>query len=466
MKSKRNSTRTAPLSARVAGGYTLITGTALMAAWCAYKRRSIRLQDLRAWFACCELVAQRRASGAKSRFCPRAAHVAYMTQVDVSAATAALRRLTAAGLLAFGVHGPDIPETFDDQKPLADDRFLHALTQVRHHARRVPVPRRMLRVLANTARPVFIATVLGHLLRCQFARGGQVASSGLCKASWISAVFEVDVRNVKAARGELIESGWLIVDDAAQRFLNRWGLPVRINLEWTAVPIAAPVHAEHCTDLAELPPRSSHETLESPPPLQNSDRFQRSKNHVPIPDGGLCDQVSPETVRPFRDVQPTDLRSPTQLQALFRGALQAGLVQACAADELRFFAAAERAISLGKTNPAGFFATLVRRGWWHVISQRDEDAARRRLSPNTSELIARGQSAPCRADTVLPNLLHALRGRAGAPAGLEKPNRGQAGDAGFNPPRLCRRGATRGGTNPLHDLAPRRRAEPSERGMD
>lgn len=419
MKSKRNSTRTAPLSARVAGGYTLITGTALMAAWCAYKRRSIRLMDLRAWFACCELVAQRRASGAKSRFCPGAAHVASLTEVDVSAATASLRRLTAAGVLAFGGHGLDIPETFDDEKPLADERFRYALTQVKHHARRVPVPRRMLRVLANTARPVFIATVLGHLLRCQFARGGQVASSGLCKASWISAVFDVDMRNVKAARGELIESGWLIVDDAAQRFLNRWGLPVRINLEWNAAPITALAQSERRTEPAEKTPRSACNPLESPPPLQNSDRFQRSKNHVSVPVGGLREQIIPETVRPFRDVQPTDLRSPTQLQALFRGAVQAGLVQSCAADELRFFAAAERATLLATSNPGGFFATLVRRGWWHMISQRDEDAAHRRLSPKLSELNARGQSTPCRTDTVLPSLLYALRGRAGTSAGGE-----------------------------------------------
>lgn len=432
MKSERNSTQTAPLRARVAGGYTLITGTALMAAWWAYKRRSIRLADLRAWFACCELVAQRRASGTESGFRPAESHVACITAVDLPATAASVRRLAAAGLLTGGEKGLSIPDEFAVEVSLPSDLSQRELTQVRHHARRVPVPRRMLRVLATSTRPVFIATVLGHLLRCLFSRSGKVASSGLCKSSWIAEVFGVDERNVKAARRELVECGWLLVDHASQRFLNRWGLPVRVNLDWERVAVDAPSAIDGLCDERVSPPPEVSQGIKSPPPLRNTHRFQRSKNHVPVPAGGLCEQVALEIVRPFRDVRPADLRSPTQLQALFRGAVQAGLLRPCAADELRFFAAAERAISLGTANPGGFFATLVRRGLWHVISQRDEDAARRRLSPNIAGAHARVHSKPCRADSVLPNLLHVLQRAAGARAGSVRPDRGPSGDEGSN----------------------------------
>lgn len=408
MKSERNSTQTAPLRARVAGGYTLITGTALMAAWWAYKRRSIRLADLRAWFACCELVAQRRASETKSGFCPRASHVACLTSVDLPATAASLRRLAAAGLLTVGENGLSIPDEFAVELSLPNDCSQRALAQVRHHARRVPVPRRMLRVLAASTRPVFIATVLGHMLRCLFSRGGKVASSGLCKSSWIAEVFGVDERNVKAARRELVKNGWLLVDHASQRFLNRWGLPVRVNLDWERVAVDAPSATDgRCHGRASPPPDGSQE-VESPPPLKNTHRFQRSKNHVPVPAGGACEPVVPEGVRPFRDVRPPDLCSTAELRALFRGAVQAGLLRPCAADELQFFAAAERAISLGRSNPAGFFASVVRRGLWHVISQRDEDAARQRLLPSKAPLRLRFQCSPRRVDSVLPGLLRAI----------------------------------------------------------
>lgn len=224
----------------------------------------------------------------------------------------------------------------------------------------------MLRVLARSSRPVFIATVVGHAVRCLFLRAGRVHPGGLCKARWISEVFGVDERNVKAARCELVRSGWLIVDPASQRFLNRWGLPVRVNLCWQ------PLSIRPLKTARQSPPPTAGRSLESPPPLKNTHRFQRLRNHQPSPRSGLPG-------KPFRNIQIAELRSATGFQARFDEAVQAGLVRRCAADELRFAAAAERALLLGRSNPAGFFATLVRRRLWHVISHRDEDAARMQM---------------------------------------------------------------------------------------
>ena len=408
MKSSAISGHRQALRSTVAGGYTLVSGTTLLAAWWAYRARTIRLADLRCWFACCELAAQRRASGAKSRFRPGAWHLAQLTATHESAAVAALRRLAASGLIHMDDNGISIPDGTSAPLLDGDDRLQRSLVRVSRHARRVPVPRRVLRLLATSTRPVFIATVLGHLLRCLFSRGGRIASAGLCKSSWVADVFGVDERNVKAARRELIERGWLLVDHASQRFLNRWGLPVRVNLDWQPIAGAiAPGSDRTCRGRVSPPPTTSKDA-KSPPPLKNTHRFQRSKNHVPVPLGGVRELVDPERVRPFRDVRPEDLRSTTELRALFRGAVEAGLMRECAADELRFFAAAERARLLGTSNPGGFFASVVRHGIWHVISQRDEDAARRRLLDREVPLRLRVGCQPRRVDSVLPELLRAI----------------------------------------------------------
>ena len=420
MESKRNARRTSPSSATVAGGYTLITGTALLAAWWAYKRQLIRLADLRAWFACCELVAQRRASDAKSKFRPGPWHIARLTGGSESAARAAIRRLRASGILAESEAGFAIPDEIVAPLLMGNDRFHYALGQVSHHARRVPIPRRMLRMLSRSTRPVFIATVTAHLVRCLFLRSGRVASSGLCKAAWIADVFGVDERNVKAARRELVVCGWLMVDSASQRFLNRWGLPVQVNLDWTGVVFDAPPSLPLPIGRPQSPPPKAQQFPESPPPLKNTHRFQRSKNHVPDPVSGVRGPQQGIST-PLRNLRGADLRSTSRLRSLFDETVQAGLLRRCAADELRFVAAAERAVSKATSNPPGFFATVVRRGLWHVISQRDEDAARRRLSPHASPPADRSQSSPSRANAVLPGLLQALCRGAGSPIEDSRP---------------------------------------------
>lgn len=412
----RNAAAAAAAKATVAGGYTLITGTALLAAWWAYKQRTIRLADLRAWFACCELIAQRRASGAKSRFRPDVRHVSHLAGISEPTARATLRRLTKAGILRWSDGEFSIPAAITLPGLLGDDRFHHALSQVPHHERRVPIPRRMLRLLAGSTRPVFIATTLGHALRCLFLRGGRVAPAGLCKAAWITGAFGVDERNVKAARRELIASGWLHVDSASQRFLNRWGLPVRVNLDWAELASQSSPSDSPTTARLKSPPLGASHTVESPPPLRNNYRLQRSKNHVPQRESGVRQRWAARRPAPFLNVQLEDLRSNSRLRVLFEATVRTGLLRNCEADELRFAAVAERAISKGTSNPAGFFAAVVRRGLWHVISQRDEDAARQRLFPRQVRVECRTERSLERIDSMLSGLVQALRRGAGDPA--------------------------------------------------
>lgn len=379
MKLKWNRSDEQPASKTVAGGFVLITGTALLAAWWAYKKQMIRLRDLRVWFACCELIAQRRASGAGSRFRPGPWHVSRLTGTGEAAAQATIRRLVSAGILASDDRGFSFPDSLDVSFLTGDSQIRLAVHRVSHPARRVPVPRRMLRRLARSTRPVFIATAIGHLLRCLYYRDRLVFSSGLCKAGWIAAVFGVDERNVKAARRELAITGWLSIGAASQRFLNRWGLPTRVNLEWSDTDLAAVTTPVEPAGQPNSPPPPLRILRKSPPPLKNSHRFQRSRNHVPHVVGGARMGAGRFGSNLLGNFQLEDLRSDDRLQMRFDAAVQAGLVQDCEADKLRFVAAAERALALAKSNPPGFFATVIRRALWHVISQRDEDAAHRRM---------------------------------------------------------------------------------------
>jgi len=61
---------------------------------------------------------------------------------------------------------------------------------------------------------------------------------------------------------------------------------------------------------------------------------------------------------------------------------------------LRVLAAAERARSVGRSNPPGLFASLLRRGLWSHITMADEDAAARRSKAHLHGPPRRAASPP------------------------------------------------------------------------
>jgi hypothetical protein len=64
---------------------------------------------------------------------------------------------------------------------------------------------------------------------------------------------------------------------------------------------------------------------------------------------------------------------------LFRQAVHAGFVQDSPHEKLRVFAAAERSKRKAR-NPGGFFVTILRKGLWQNIANRDEEKGRRELA--------------------------------------------------------------------------------------
>jgi len=278
--------------------------------------------------------------------------------------------------------------------------FARVLAQVPNHARRVPVPRRVIRLLALGGTRVLLATMFGHLLRCAYYRDRKCRPTGTCKASWIATVFGVDVRNVKAARKLFVDYGLLRFERVGQQFLNRHGPLVTINLDW-APPTSA---------WRRSPPPVTLRRDVSPPPIGEHELLRKLRNQNPVATraAGVRSPV-PVAARPsLRHVVPQDLADPVRLVCLYEQACLAGYVGASESERLNFFAMAEHARAVANRNAPGLFAANIRNRRWQVISLADEDAARRVLS----RLPAAACRAPCRLESIVG------RGRATSPPGV------------------------------------------------
>jgi hypothetical protein len=377
--------RTYQSAPKPAGGYCFINATALVATYTAYRQNIIRLFDLRVWLACHELTERRCAlgKGQRPRYKVEELH-GLVGGVGGEHLRNSIRRLETAGLLGWGEAGLHL--TVDASNlPNGFWRQVEAkLALVQNNRRKVPVPRRVLRMLAQGTTRAQAATVLGHLLRGLYYRNRQCNSGGTCKASWVAEVFDVDLRNIKAARKRLVEIGWLVLQPTPQGRLNRWGVSFTVNLEWSSAP--------RLNQELKTPPPERLSTTGLPPLINNQELSTRSRNQEPAtrrPKTGVCKQTGGQPKPSLRDLQPADLSSPQRLNELLRQAQREGLVTESECDRLRFFGAAERARSVATRNPCGLFATLVRQQLWHYITQRDEDAARQRLKSMTSDLADR-----------------------------------------------------------------------------
>jgi hypothetical protein len=431
---------------RPEGGYQLIPAVHLALAWWAYHEGHIRLADLRVWFAAWEMRARRCrvASPLPRRF--GIGELARLTGLDPRQLKAALRRLEAARLLCWSERAVAFPLAAEAIALLDGDGFRHFFDQIPNHDRRVPVPRRILRLLAGGCRPALIATILGHLLRCLYLKGGTFQDVGRVKASWIAEVFGVGLRRVKDARRELVAMRWLIPLPSPQWAMNRWGALVRIDLGWAQAgrvsaaedtPPAEPAGPWPAPDLGrELAPPAPPLSPILAPPDSDEEPLRGDKDQEPAAGGPAgfsidrTEEKTPETTMPtgdsgstprrgstaersagnapqaacpapgkpdLRHIMPEDLTDTGRLLELYAQAVALGLVPASEWGRLRFVAAAEHARSIGTTNPCGLFVRLVRGGSLHFATEDDATAASVRLRRHLY-----GGAAPGRVSVAVP----------------------------------------------------------------
>ena len=215
------------------GGFVFLSVWQLCHVWAAVQQRRIRIVDVWVWLAAHELVARRCQIQPGQTVQYRIEELSRLVG-RAHSMPHSLRRLAQAGLLRWD----EAQITFPEEATAMDEcEAVHAmLKQIPNHQRRVPVPRRILRYLAGGCPRAVIATLLGHLLRCLYYRGGRCCPDGHCKATWIADVFGLSLRQVKHTRRQLEHLGLLQRHEAPQWVLNAYGVSITINLQWEGPP--------------------------------------------------------------------------------------------------------------------------------------------------------------------------------------------------------------------------------------
>ena len=384
------------------GGFVLISIRQLVMAWSALRGRHINHRDLRTWFALWEMQAR--------RCCLDAGQTPEYTTREIQRLIGgaggksirdSLRRLKAAGLIKnLSKESIEFTTSFDELT-FTTDQAEEMLGQIRNNSRLVPVPRRIVRLLAGGARRTLIAVLLGHMIRCLFFKGGKVHSSGCVKSTWIADVFGISERMAHEQRAHLIALGWLIPKETPQRVLNNFGLWLSVNLDWSqdatktseaTPPVEVPASSPTATlpventppeaqNLAVPPAISSEELAALREPLKPLRDEETRKPGSAGPGTGFYKQ-EPDGKIPeptLRDVRPEDLRDPARLMTLHGQAVDQGAISNSENDRLNFFAAANHSRVIGSINPPGLFAWMVRTKSFKFATQDDEDAARAQI---------------------------------------------------------------------------------------
>jgi hypothetical protein len=358
------------------GGFLFITVTQLAMVWWAYRRRHIQLKDLRVWFGALELVARRCGLKDDREACYGTKELRTLV-AGRGGEEDCIKRLEAVGLLSWSETDISFATEVSEIR-VSDVSSLHEMfSRIQNNRRKVPVPRQVVRFIASPSKRCVIATLLGHLIRCLYYRGGECVSGGFCKASWVAEVFTIDIRNVKASRKLLSETlGLLDCVPLPQSLCNRYGQKVIINLAWNGAAVDKSHH-----ERSGLPPLETQTDTGLPPLEEHIKPLQEYKHQKPAAGGPSAGVLEIPKAEPpaLRHIVPDDLTDTTRLLVLFDEAQAQGLIGGSESEQLTFVATAERARLRAVTNAPGLFAELVRRRLWHFVTQDDEDRAHQRL---------------------------------------------------------------------------------------
>jgi hypothetical protein len=245
-------------TAKIAGGFVLVPVAGLMHAWRACRSAPLGIGDFRAHLACHELVTRRCLACEGKAVAYNVPELAKLLGVTEKRARASVRRLEVTGLIQWST------EAIEFLDPRVDP--IDRENTIGRGRGSIAIPRRMLRLLVDGARPALIATILGVLLRCLSRRKGGFEGRGRVKASWIARTFGVDEGRVKRARKEMVTLGWIHPELSGQRAENRWGRAYRIDRAWDRVK----------PDGRSLPPLPADDRAEIATPSDNQEPLREN----------------------------------------------------------------------------------------------------------------------------------------------------------------------------------------------
>lgn len=352
------------------GGFCFIRVRSILAAWILFKRGDITLYNLRIFLACHEMQVRRcQLEPSRLPTFTEAELISLLSSGSKAMAKNSIQRLMKAGLLQWDRNSIDTDTTKAENELAESDDWLDTILQVKVNKRNIPVPRRILRYIIKTQSPTLIGTVFGILIRCLYYKKSRCISGGRCKASWIADVFQLNSRNVKRERKRLTEIGWLLLCESSQHQLNRWGMALIVNLQWL-----------NNRENKKVPPPKTKNDTKVPPPIKNKKlSYKRNINQKPLRKSGVQNRTGFDSMPTLGHITLEDLRDPERLDKLYREATEAGILPHSQFNRLQWFAAAERALVVGKQNPCGLFAAIYRQKLWHHITHEQEDIARVKL---------------------------------------------------------------------------------------
>lgn len=367
-----NNARRGCWSDAVAGGIRRIPLHQLALAWWCYQEHRITPRQFRVYMALHEMHERRRAAGKaeKGRYgvaeMRRLIGGERITDHELRQDCDQLRTCGLAEVAGVSIRFVSVAA--DAMSGQGFDTFLKALPNNR---RTVPVPRRVIRLLAGGLPRAVAATLIAMLIRGMFWQREHAKHriDGRVKAKWIADQFGLSLRAVKEARQRLEQLGWISILPAAQWERNRWGLHYAINVDWVPPGESAPPRNENPVESAP-PDQTVHLLKENN--LRNRNPARAAERPVAYQEA-IADSDAPPKLT---DLQPGDLSKFHRVNALYEQAVEKGLAGPGDAGRLDFFALAGRAVTHGK-EPLKLFSWLLHRKRFDVISDADEDAADR-----------------------------------------------------------------------------------------
>ena len=379
---------------------------------------SVTWSTARVWFAALEMVAIREAASRvrrqrrdKRQVEPeyRRTELSKLTGLSARAIGKAVSALRQTGLAILTTRAIEV---VNDSMPEAGET-IQMISGGRSPKRPIPIPRPILRYLAQQPKAAIGKVMLGYICRGMTIdrQGGDIRGVGTVKASWLADVLELSLRSVRYAQAKLQRMGWIGKDTGSKQWkLNRHGAWFSIELDWNPPEIPsrqadakvpkdqpglAPLPPEKCTPVA--PPKKDPKTLSESKNQKSTDQSgiyernpektsshrsvhpqEKSTAHPQIPPSvhsEVCSQQQPPAPR-LSNITLADLRDAGRLRSLLRQAIERRWIGGGEADALNFFAAAVRARNTSARDPVRVFVTLVKRRQWSHVTQAQEDEGR------------------------------------------------------------------------------------------
>ena len=430
----------------IAGGFAPIKAWGLCAAWKAHHEDFIDLFALRVWLAAQELAARRTAAKQAFDFSKSQKSTDDKYSFDelydlvggsggAAACSRSIKKLAELGLIHWSESSVLFPTRLESLKPELRDALEPMLEEVTGFKRPVPVPRRILTLLAGGARRSTIATTIAVLVRCLFWKGGVISTAGSFKAAWAAEVFGLSLISIKRARQHLGPEGlgWIEPVEMPQWHLNQQGLRVNVDTEWSRLSTLEASVGEGSGEPLIPPLAENGMRLKLPYINKNlsSSKKKKTKNQnlqpspeeeqqgpggsAPKPPSGFFKKKKQPKAGLDRkrrqakswNVEVEDLHDIGRLLERFEEAQKFGLINPnaytlerdrrnfvaaaehakaehkkaikLAAGRQKFVAAAEHIRARGSSDPARLFGWLIRNQQWDHITETDEDIAHESL---------------------------------------------------------------------------------------